>query len=48
LTPPTHTGPNQSDYRSSRLYWAPNGAHLLLMDAQTSALRIWGSGLLPQ
>jgi hypothetical protein len=47
LTPPTHTGPNQSDYRSSRLYWAPNGARLLLMDAQTSALRIWGAGLLP-
>jgi hypothetical protein len=46
--PPTHTKPNQSDYTSSRLYWAPNGGRLLLMDAQTSVLRIWGSGLLPQ
>jgi len=48
FAPPTHTKPNQSDYTSSRLYWSPNGARLLLMDAQTSTLRIWGSGLLPQ
>jgi hypothetical protein len=46
--PPNHTGPNQSDYTSSRLYWSPNGSQLLLMDAQTSTLRIWGVGLLPQ
>ena len=46
--PPTHARANQSDYASSRLYWSPNGARLLLMDAQTSTLRIWGSGLLPQ
>ncbi|HEY7021629.1 MAG TPA: hypothetical protein VH349_10975 [Ktedonobacterales bacterium] len=46
--PPTHARPNQSDYVSSRLYWAPNGARLLLMDAQTSTLRIWGSDLLPK
>jgi hypothetical protein len=46
--PPTHARPNQSDYVSSRLYWSPNGSRLLLMDAQTSTLRIWGSGLLPK
>ena len=46
--PPNHTDPNQSDYTSSRLYWSPNGARLLLMDAQTSTLRIWGAGLLPK
>ncbi|HEY7093483.1 MAG TPA: hypothetical protein VH393_09905 [Ktedonobacterales bacterium] len=46
--PPTHARPNQSDYVSSRLYWSPNGSRLLLMDAQTSALRIWGSDLLPK
>jgi hypothetical protein len=46
--PAAHTRPNQNDYPSSRLYWAPNGSRLLLMDAQTSTLRIWGSGLLPQ
>jgi WD40 repeat protein len=45
--PPTHARPNQSDYVSSRLYWAPNGSRLLLMDAQTSTLRIWGADLLP-
>jgi WD40 repeat protein len=45
--PPNHTEPNQSDYTSSRLYWAPHGSRLLLMDAQTSTLRIWGAGLLP-
>jgi hypothetical protein len=48
LTPPKHTGPSQDDYPSSRLYWAPDGARLLLMDAQTSALRIWGASLLPK
>ncbi|HEY7021954.1 MAG TPA: hypothetical protein VH349_12620 [Ktedonobacterales bacterium] len=46
--PPNHTEPNQSDYTSSRLYWSPDGSRLLLMDAQTSTLRIWGSGLLPK
>jgi hypothetical protein len=46
--PPAHTRPNQSDYPSSRLYWSPNGARLLLMDAQTSALRIWSAGILPK
>jgi hypothetical protein len=46
--PPNHTEPNQGDYTSSRLYWAPNGSRLLLMDAQTSTLRIWGAGLPPQ
>jgi hypothetical protein len=46
--PPAHTGPNQNDYPSSRLYWSPNGSRLLLMDAQTSALRIWGEGALPK
>ena len=46
--PPNHTEPNQSDYTSSRFYWSPNGSRLLLMDAQTSTLRTWGAGLLPQ
>jgi len=48
LTPPNHTGASQDDYQSSRLYWTRDGARLLLMDAQTSTLRIWGAGLLPQ
>ena len=46
--PPTHARPNQSDYVSSRLYWSPNSSRLLLMDAQTNTLRIWGAGLLPK
>jgi len=48
LPPPKHTSPDQEDYESSRLYWAPDGSRLLLMDAQTSALRIWGADLLPK
>jgi hypothetical protein len=48
LVPPTHTRPDQEDYQSSRLYWTRDGARLLLMDAQTSTLRIWGADLLPK
>jgi hypothetical protein len=48
LTPPNHTAANQNDYQSSRMYWTRDGARLLLMDAQTSTLRIWGAGLLPK
>jgi hypothetical protein len=48
LPPPKHTGQGQDDYESSRLYWAPNGTRLLLMDAQTTTLRIWGADLLPK
>jgi hypothetical protein len=48
LPPPNHTQSDQGNYQSSRLYWAPNGAQLLLMDAQTSTLRIWGADLLPK
>jgi hypothetical protein len=48
LAPPNHTGPNQTNFPSSRLYWEPKGTRLLLMDAQVNALRIWGSDLLPK
>jgi hypothetical protein len=48
LTPPNHTGPDQTNFQSSRLYWEPKGTRLLLMDAQAGALRIWGSDLLPR
>lgn len=48
LTPAQFNGQNEDQqFQNSRVYWSPTATHLLLLDAQTNALRIWGANFLP-